>query len=125
MQGRYREARGGARLCPGRGAAARAVASPLADRQEPDRRHERARGRRIETARAAVALADETDDLTLRGDAHATLASVLAIAGIEPEIARERTIALACYDEGKCRRHGDDRRLRLVGVTSSSGAGQE
>ena len=52
----------------------------------------------IETARAAVALADETDDLTLRGDAHATLASVLALAGIEHEIATERTIALACYE---------------------------
>jgi hypothetical protein len=80
----------------------------------------------IETAQAAVALADETDDLTLRGDAHATLASALAVAGIEHEIAAERTIALACYET----KGNVAATATIVGSGSSalplsSGAGQE
>jgi hypothetical protein len=45
-----------------------------------------------------VTLADRTDDLTLSGDAHATLATALALAGFEQEAATERGTALAAYE---------------------------
>jgi class 3 adenylate cyclase len=52
----------------------------------------------VETARIGVTLADRTDDLTLSGDAHATLATALALAGFEQEAATERGTALAAYE---------------------------
>jgi tetratricopeptide (TPR) repeat protein len=51
----------------------------------------------IQTARASVALADRTDDLSLRGDAYATLAGALAAGGLEEEATEARTTALTAY----------------------------
>jgi class 3 adenylate cyclase len=51
----------------------------------------------VETARAGVALADRTDDLSLRGDAYATLAGALAAGGLEEEATEARTTALKAY----------------------------